>query len=183
MKKYIATALLVLTPCLAQAVEVPSSGNFDHRVRFVNYEPAQVVKVIAHYGYHTHIQFADDETVETPLFGDELAWRFRKIRNHLFLLPIEDEADTNLTVVTDKRVYTIELLARETESIRSQNLFFHVNYRYPAEEAAKRQAALDAAKLNAKLSVRPEPVNWNYWGKGTQQISLNRPEYIGEWIA
>lgn len=171
MKKYLATALLILSPCLAQAVEVPRSGNFDHRVRFVNYEPSQVVKVIAHYGYQTHIQFAEDETVETPLFGDELAWKFRKIRNHLFLLPVEDEADTNLTVVTNKRVYNIELLAKEAKDIRAQDLFFQVNYRYPTEEAAKRQAVLDAAKVDAKLSVRPEPVNWNYWGKGTQQVS------------
>lgn len=167
-------AATITAPQLAFALDIPKSGQYDSRVKFVRYNPSDVVKIIGHYGFSTHVQFSPTETIESIHLGDELAWKHHMTRNHLFLKPIEDDADTNLTVITNKRSYNIELLAREPKNIRSSKMYFQVNFRYPDEEAAKKKAENEAQKIREKMNSDPfegKALNWNYWGKGEQTIS------------
>lgn len=176
MKKLILalTVCAVTTPQLAFALDIPKGGRYDNRVKFVQYNPADVVKIIGHYGFSTHLQFSQTEEILSIHLGDDLAWKHHMSRNHLFLKPIEDDADTNLTVITNKRAYNIELLAREAKNIRSNSMYFQVNFRYPDEEAAKRKAEDEAEQIRKKMNRDPfegKALNWNYWGKGEQSIS------------
>ena len=73
MKKIILAALLAF-PLFSLAEVTPSPGTSDPRVRTVNYNPTNVVKVTAFYGVSTHIQFSASESIKDVAIGDELAW-------------------------------------------------------------------------------------------------------------
>jgi type IV secretion system protein VirB9 len=62
-------ALLIATHSLA--LEVPRGGPYDKRVKFVDYKAAEVVKIVGHYGFSTHIQFGAGETIEQIAMGDD----------------------------------------------------------------------------------------------------------------
>src|SRR3989338_4792029 len=113
MKRFLIAAL-VLVPALACAEVSPQRGAYDARVRVVDYNPANVVRLTTFYGVSTHVQFGDGETIKDIATGDDQAWALiTRSGNHLFIKPRATQADTNLTVITDKRVYQFALVVRE----------------------------------------------------------------------
>ena len=116
----------------------PEPGPADARMRTVVYNPRDVVKIVAHYGFQTLVQFADDEAIENISIGDSLAWQVspNERGNLLFLKPIERDAQTNLTIVTqpadaDQRVYVFALDARSTLRADDPALTWTVKFHYP----------------------------------------------------
>src|SRR6185437_8004484 len=94
----------------------------------------------------------------------------------LFVKPREDNAVTNATVVTNKRVYQLSLDARHANGVsgaRSRGMFFEVRFRYPDDQAALarvQRAQADQARLLSKLDSKPKPVNWNYYACGERAL-------------
>ena len=116
----------------------PEPGPADSRLRTVLYNPRDVVKIVAHYGFQTLVQFADGEAIENISIGDSLAWQVspNERGNLLFLKPIERDAQTNLTIVTqlddaEQRVYVFALDARSTLRADDPALTWTVKFRYP----------------------------------------------------
>ena len=103
MKKLLLIALLL--PALAFAEITPNKGELDSRVRVVDYSALNVVKLSTYYGVSTHIQFAKDEVITAIAVGDDKAWQVVDRGNSMFVKPKEHEADTNVTVITNKRNY------------------------------------------------------------------------------
>ena len=109
------TAAVLLLICsvgpLAAQVR-PVAGNGDPRLQTVAYDPDQVVQLAVATGYQLMISFAGGEHIETIAVGDSAAWQVtaNKRGNHLFVKNIMAAADTNLTVITDTRVYYFELV-------------------------------------------------------------------------
>lgn len=171
-------ALLVASNAVAESV--PSAGPYDARMKEVRYNRADVVRIVGHYGYSTDIEFAADETTQDIALGDSLAWEVAPAANHLFVKPRENDAVTNMTVVTNKRVYQMSLDAREAAGRTSENtksLFFQVRFSYPDEDAAKSKAAYEARVAEARkrqmesaMRKLPEQRNWNYYGCGAKLI-------------
>lgn len=160
----------------ALAVEIPAGGIYDKRVKYINYNPAQVTKVIGHYGFSTHVQFGANEVIANIAIGDKEAWDVAPVENHLFIKPLGEMAETNMTVITNVRVYNFELTAHESKNGAHpipNDMFFQVNFRYPDEELAKAKAEAEAARLKARMSQNdaPKATNWNYWAKGSQDVS------------
>jgi type IV secretion system protein VirB9 len=56
------------------ALQQPSPGQRDARVRTVTYDPANVVKVNGVIRASTQVVFADDEEVAHVAIGDSVAW-------------------------------------------------------------------------------------------------------------
>lgn len=179
-------ALLVtafaLVPLVAQAVEVPTGGKLDSRIRFVKYEPHNVVKILGHYGYSTHIQFAKGEKVINVALGDSSAWDVAPIRNHIFLKPTREGAATNMTVITSRHVYNFYLEAQKaTTSQDNDDQFFQVSFRYPDQQAAKakklaklyrqKQKKIDTKRLLDTTVHNPR--NWDYVGCGDKAVTPN----------
>lgn len=160
----------------ALAVEMPAGGLYDKRVKYINYNPAQVTRVIGHYGFSTHVQFGPNEVIANIAIGDKDAWDVAPVENHLFIKPLGDMAETNMTVITNARVYNFELTAHESRNGAHpipNDMFFQVNFRYPDEEFAKARAESEAARLKVRMSQNngPRATNWNYWVKGSQDVS------------
>jgi type IV secretion system protein VirB9 len=117
----------------ARAEQTPIPGATDPRIRSVFYDPDQVVAIRGYYGYQMMIEFALDERIENVSIGDGLAWQVTP--NHkatlLFLKPIDGQAPTNMTVVTDQRRYVFELTARRPGKTMPPDLAYVVRFVYP----------------------------------------------------
>jgi type IV secretion system protein VirB9 len=185
----------VLIPTLTIAEISPPQGEFDPRVRVVDYNPLNVVKLSTFYGVSTHVQFGDDETIKDIAIGDDQAWKVVPRKNHLFIKPQATQADTNLTVVTDKRTYQFALIVqaksiKDSKAWKNPNLIFSLTFNYPDEQEASRQIALNKASakadLNAvkhKLSDATQKIdNMNYWVAGSEEISPTKAHDDGRFI-
>lgn len=178
MKFFAFILCLVVLPFSASALEVPHGGEYDERVKFVDYNPAEVVGLTAHYGFSTHIEFAPGESILKIGMGDHQAWDLGHLGNHLFIKPKADKAGTNMTVLTDRHVYNFELDAHS--SLRGahpvpNDMVFQLKFRYPSEEALRAQAVAQNSALQDKLNNHdgPQPQNWNYWVKGSEELAPN----------
>ena len=118
---------LALTPAPAWAAKKPKQLVTDDRVKQVAYDPNQVYELVGTYGYQTSIEFADDETVKVVTVGDSIAWQTVPYQNRLFIKPVEPNAATNLTVITDKRTYYFKLTSAKNRASQT----FLVRFIYP----------------------------------------------------
>lgn len=118
--------LMSLVP--AHASKTPRSMATDARVKQVLYDANQVYEIVGTYGYQTSVEFAQDEKVKVVTLGDSIAWQTVPYQNRLFLKPVEPNAATNLTVITDKRTYYFTL----TSSKKSAPMTFLVRFVYPS---------------------------------------------------
>jgi type IV secretion system protein VirB9 len=161
------------------AETAPSHSRIDARIKEVTYNPSDVVRVIGHFGYSTDIQFADGEEVRSIALGDTLAWDIAPSGNHLFVKPREDHASTNMTVMTDRRVYQFVLDARAhiATGSKSNAVYFLLRFRYPQDVAAAADAELKARiekanglMVDSALRKLPETRNWIYYACGDRVL-------------
>jgi len=124
-------AASVFSGSAAFALVEPRSVGVDHRVRLMTFQPDQVYKFTGHYRYASQIEFGSDETIKTITMGDSTAWMLNPAGNKLFLKPVEQDATTNMTVLTDKHTYLFELHARETDDIDDKEMTFIFRFAYP----------------------------------------------------
>lgn len=193
MKRLIWIALLL--PAFAWAELTPSKGEFDARVRVVDYNPADVIKLVTFYGVSTHVQFADGEAIKDVAIGDDQAWQVVPRGNHLFIKPKATKADTNVTVVTDKRVYQFALFVepkpiKDATAWRDPNLVFSLSFRYPADVAAAAAAKAKATELQERVAdmkgklsdAKKRDENRDYWVAGSPEISPTGARDDGRFI-
>ena len=173
------TALLI--PINALALETPHMGKLDKRVRHINYQPNQVVKLVGHYGFATDIAFAQDETIKQIAMGDSDAWSVTTVDNHIFIKPKAKHAVTNMTVLTgytlnNQRVYNFELSAHWSQHGAHpipNDMMFAIDFRYPAEQQRVEYKLQQRELLKQQLSNSqpPQVVNQAYFYKGDDSIA------------
>lgn len=190
IKRMLLAALML--PAVAGAEVTPPKGQFDPRVRVVDYNPLNVVKLRTFYGVSTHIQLAEGETVKDVALGDDQAWKVKPRGNHIFIKPQATNADTNLTIVSDRRTYQFVLVvqprsAKDASAWSDASLVYSLTFNYPNEEAATKASAttrkMRAADLKAKLeSAKNEIRNLDYWVAGSDEISPTAAHDDGRFI-
>ncbi|MVW64473.1 P-type conjugative transfer protein VirB9 [Massilia sp. NEAU-DD11] len=193
MKRLLFIALLF--PILARAELTPPKGRLDSRVRVADYNPAEVYKIRTFYGVSTHVQFADGETMTDVAIGDKEAWEVEPRKSHLFIKPKAQKADTNLTVVTNKRVYQFALVveprgAHDDKAWKDPDLVYSLSFRYPNEEEARLAAQASAAdgkamrnEIKGKLAeAKKRDENRDYWVAGAEDISPTAARDDGRFI-
>lgn len=148
---FIAAAWILLSP--AHAAKTPRSLAADDRVKQVPYDPNQVYEIVGTFGYQTSVEFASDEKVKVVSLGDTIAWQTVPYQNRLFLKPVEANAATNLTVITDKRTYYFTL----TSARKQAGMTFLVRFVYPGTSVAA-ATSTEEPKRSDKPS---EPVQRN----------------------
>lgn len=169
-------AILALTICAAFAEATPRPGRTDARIRDVTYNRDNVTAIDASYGTSTMIQLQSDEKIETLALGDAIAWKVEPNRKGdiIFVKPVEKNAQSNLNVVTSKRVY-IFLLRSNTRPVQGQT--FAVRFRFPDDEADTRllAAAKERAAYPNLKALNIANANSDYGYKGA---SANKPVTI-----
>ena len=149
-KKAIISAILMLfCTCNALALDTPTVSKLDRRLYKTVYEENQVYPIYAVNGLVTSIVFAEDEKVDVHTSGFSTAWEFAARGNHFFLKPRAKEGSTNLVVVTNKRTYHFDLRLGWNRKTATYELAFT----YPEEEAAKRAAAREKERVEARLKT------------------------------
>lgn len=166
--------ILCLSISPALAGKDPRSTSADSRVKVVTYHENDVYQIIGHYGYSTVIEFADKERIQTISLGDTQAWQVMKPgqTNIMFIKPLEKDAATNMTVITDKRIYTFEVTANHAYSPRSSALTFRLKFHY-ADEAAKELAfigSVSSAHFNPLDNVSASDLNFDYSYAGSKRL-------------
>lgn len=166
-------ALWALTNCAAFAEATPRPGRTDARIRDVTYNRDNVTAIDASYGTSTMIQLQSDEKIETLALGDAIAWKVEPNRKGdiIFVKPVEKNAQSNLNVVTTRRVYVF-LLRSNTHPVQRQT--FAVRFRFPDDEADTRllAAAKERAAYPNLKALNIANANSDYGYKGA---SANKP--------
>ena len=134
----------------------------DHRVHIINYQPDQVYKYTGFYRYASEIDFAPDEEIKTISMGDSTAWMLNPAGFRLFLKPVEQDATTNMTLITDKHVYMFELHARETDDIDDKDMVFITRFIYPDDGSGSSSSGATVSHfLDSVPSPEEEPGRYN----------------------
>lgn len=178
------TKITILALCIAflslpaLAERETQAGPQDHRIRMVNFAEHDVVAIHGHYGFSTTIEFAPNETITTVSVGDSEAWQVVKpnLPNLLFVKPILREAYTNMSVITDRRIYVFSLEGHAARSRDPDDLTFHIRFRYPDDVAAglafqeQEAARLERTILASSGPASPEDWNFNYTFSGADRL-------------
>lgn len=167
----LAAFLLALGAQPAQAMREPRPIQIDHRVRIVMYQPDEVYKFIGHYRYQSSIEFAPDEEIKTISMGDSTAWMVNPSANRLFLKPLEQDATTNMTLITNKHTYLFELHARETDDINDKDMVFIMRFIYPDTGDMQTVSNYLDQVPEPDLENEPEKYNFNYTISGMEDIA------------
>jgi len=172
-------ALLLAAPSIA--LQLPTAGARDERVRFVNFDPANVVKVNGVIRASTQVIFAEDEEIAHVAIGDSIAWEVAPAGSILFLKPREKHPPTNLQVVTTrrdgrKRSYQFELSIAEASLKES---YFVVKFAYPSDEADRRRADAAAQSQSRENTIVEKTFdlhqqygarNWRFSAQGSAEL-------------
>ncbi|AWI62355.1 P-type conjugative transfer protein VirB9 [Sinorhizobium fredii] len=181
---FICTLVLTVSASTAPALEIPRGASQDNRIRFVDYQPYNITRIIGSLRSSVQVEFAADEEVAHVALGNSVAWEVAPVGNILFLKPRENQPVTNISVVTTRRdgstrSYQMELTVRDGKVEVGQNTYFYVKYRYPADDAERRRqaAAARAIAAGAKeadnvLAIHEAygPRNWRYSAQGAQAL-------------
>lgn len=181
MKKQILTALLLSSMMVpsyqAAAAKVPRAGIVDARIKTLPYRDNEVYQLTGHYGYSTVIEFAEGENIETISIGDSESWQIHKPKrgNLLLIKPLEEDARTNMTVVTNERIYSFEMNAYLSSSPRSSDLNYRIRFSYPESQdmalsnLASEHSTKDQNTHNS-LPVQIETLNFDYAYAGEEGL-------------
>ena len=179
-----ATVVSVCLASAAQALETPSSAPQDNRVRFVDYEPYNITRIVGSLRSSVQVEFAEDEEIAHVALGNTVAWEVAPAGNILFLKPRENQPVTNISVVTTRRngatrSYQMELTARDGSVASGQPTYFYVKFRYPADDAERRRRdaaaraqAAQAGYADKVLTFHEQygPRNWRYSAQGSAAL-------------
>ena len=159
----------------SRAEKTPDPGLVDNRVRVVAYDPEQVYRLHGYVGYQIHFQFAEGETFVNLAAGDNKALDVGYESNHLVLKPLAEHVATNITVLTNRRVYQLDYSASaKRPDPERDDVIYSLRFIYPEEEAKKAAALLEEERSNQRLakadSGPQRPRNYNYWGCGSTAI-------------
>ena len=164
--------LLLLLSSSALAAQFPHYLGSEKKFRSYIYNPNDVYRYVGHYTYQGFIEFEEGETIGTISMGNPSLWLFETLGNRLFLKPVgEDNSETNMTVISSKRVYHFELMAKEAKGITDKDLIFVAKFVYP-DEKDKNLVAFPKSLPSDEPDLRDLSIyNFNYQYTGEPTIA------------
>ena len=113
----------------AKANDIPLTT--DSRIKTYIYSPNEVYLMVLHYGFQSHIEFAKGESIDTITLGDTYAWQITPLDNRIFIKPMEKNIRTNMTVITNRRTYQFDIVAKELLDGEEKDLVYLIRFYYP----------------------------------------------------
>jgi type IV secretion system protein VirB9 len=90
---------------------------------------------VLHYGFQSYIEFSKNEEIQTVTLGDTYAWKINSLANRLFIKPLEKNIRTNMTIITNKKTYQFDIVARELEEGDEKDLVYVIRFYYPKKKS------------------------------------------------
>lgn len=103
----------------------------DPRIRFFHFVPDGVYEYMGYILHSSYIEFGQGEEVKTITMGDSKDWQIKPVDNRIFIKPHTIDAQTHMTVFTNKRLYFFELNSDEADDFRQDGLSFVTRFLYP----------------------------------------------------
>ena len=108
----------------------------DNRIRKYVFNENEVFLLTLSSGFNTRIEFATCEKIQDVILGDMYSWKAKHYsKNRLFLSVLEDNVRTNMTVITNKRIYEFDLVSVDQKSLDMDpdlnNPVYVVKFSYP----------------------------------------------------
>ena len=169
--KYILLAIFLLSSQAAFALQEAIPLATDPRIQEIPYNKDEVFKFTAHYKIQSSIEFSEGEDVKTISVGDSEGWQIVPAGNRMFLKPIELNADTNMTVITNQRIYHFELYGREPLGLHDKEMAFVMRFVYPGEENLLLDEFSDNSVPTNEIADNPGKYNFNYSISGSDTIA------------
>ena len=119
------------------ALIYPQKYGVEGRFKSLLYHTNGVYFYEGYYMNPTYIEFSENEKINTIYIPKAEAWSIKPNNNRLFLTPVGEDADTKMTVMTDKRTYFFELHARVPNGPFDPDVAFFVKFRYPSSASNK----------------------------------------------
>lgn len=158
------------------------ASHADVRLRDVLYDVNEVYRLPAYAGYDTDIEFQVGEKFLGLGSGDLGGLSFRAQENHLFIKPRAAEVHTDITVLTDRRVYHFDFASvGHAPDSSHADVLYALRFLYPESATAPLPAAgssLAPTGMQARTPVRAlleaaaaqPPRNQDYWYCGARAI-------------
>ena len=128
--KFIFFLFLSISTCFGYIHDDEIPITTDSRIKTYIYSPNEVFLLVLHHGFQTHIEFHKNETIDTITIGDTYSWQITPLDNRLFIKPLEKNVRTNMTVITNKRTYQFDLVAKELEDGDEKDLVYVLRFHY-----------------------------------------------------
>ncbi len=144
---------------IAALLAVPTIAAADPRIRQIGYDPAVVTTIHGCYGFQLTVAFEPGERIENIALGEAKLWQAtpNKRADLLFLKPSVRQGRTNMMVVTDRRRYAFDLLAREDAGCRADRALYELQFAYPQAAAPPPPVAEAAAPPPSAPPEAPIP--------------------------
>lgn len=163
---------IALSSINAYAVREPRPTPIDSRIKDIVYSKYDVFKVTGYYNYQSSIEFAQDEDIGSISMGDPSGWQIVPSGNRIFFKPVELDATTNMTLITNKRTYLFELYAKEAEDISDPDIAFYIKFLYPDENNDEHLTSYSKQHVKEMPDLsHPEDYNFNYSISGHEDIA------------
>lgn len=148
----------IIEEAAAAARREPAPEGYFNALQRYEYEQGVLYQVYSSPLHITMLTFEPGERVVDLASGDVVRWVMMRstsgegagVRDHLLIKPVRHNLHTNIAVVTNRRVYHLELRSF-TETYMAE-----VSWRYPHEELRaelERAAATEAAQATPSLPV------------------------------
>ncbi len=161
----LASAVLGMT---GAADDARAGSAADPRLRELEYAASVVTPLTAFVGYHVHLEFAPDEHFVSLGAGDTSALDVGAEGNHLLLKPRQATAGTNLTIITNRRVYFLDYRAL-ARAPRPDEAVYSIVFRYGAASDAPPPGD-GSRELSRRLDRLPAEQNRDYWFCGSPAL-------------
>lgn len=114
------------------AIDNPIST--DSRIKTLIYNPNEIFRVVVHYNFQTSIEFEKNEEIKTISTGNSYAWQLTPMDNRLFIKPLEDNILTNMTIITNRRVYQFEVQSKPYSGYVDNELVYVARFYFPSQD-------------------------------------------------
>jgi type IV secretion system protein VirB9 len=197
MKRVAFILLGLLFSPAAFANQVPNHGELDSRMRYVAYNPGQVVHLSTEIGATLVIGFSEKESVDAVAETDTVHLSAMPKGNYLFFRPtaaLTLQPVVVLTTLPDGRrrryVFEVETVTSPTMANGATGVYYSVQFTYPLDIAAEdavraaaaekaRQDAAKAAEMARTQALLKQPENdpgqlgsnWRYVARGDRSLT------------
>ena len=134
----------------------------DTRIKTFVYNPNEIFQVKFLVGYQSIIELQKDEDVELITFGDASSFSTpRIIGRRIFLKVNEAGVKTNMTIITDKRTYLLEVMSNDDDGDTDDRITYILRFFYPDIniDTPPSEAKIAQIKLNSSIMAK---ANNNY---------------------
>ena len=127
---HISLYLMYFTNTSLSATIYPQRTGSDGHFKTWLYRTNGIYYFEGYYQHPVQIEFASDEKIETIYLPKPNAWSITTMVNMMLLTPIVEDAETTMTVMTNRRTYYFEMHPRTANGAIDKDVPYNIKFRY-----------------------------------------------------